>query len=455
MKAKVFFMKKILIIGAGRSATTLIKYLNAEAKTENFQVTVADLDLKLAESKTKGMEFANAISLNALNEKERLKYLVEHDLIISMLPAMYHKDIVASAIAHKKPVITPSYLSDEVKALHQEAIKKGVLVLNELGLDPGIDHMSAMKMIDTIKAKGGKIEGFESFCGGVLSPETEKDNPWNYKFTWNPRNVVLAGSGGAVKFFQEGTYKYIPYQKVFRRTEIINIEGYGQYEGYANRDSLKYREVYSLQEAKTLYRGTFRRKGYCKAWDLFVQLGMTDDSYLMENVADMTHRDFLNAFLAYNPNDSVELKFMQYLGLNQDDDEILNKMKSLDLFENIPVGLNHDASPAQIMQHILAKKWTLKPDDKDLCIMWHKIVYTHNGKRKAHYATMALEGENSVDTAMSKSVGLPLGIAAKLILNGVLNTKGVLLPIQANIYEPILKELAVNGIHFSEKEEEL
>jgi len=448
-------MKKILILGAGRSATTLIKYLNSEANNEGFSITVADLDFDLAQAKTKGLDFCTPIRLNALNEAERLPHLVEHDLIISMLPAIYHKDIVESAIAHKKSVITPSYLTDEIKQMHQQAIKKDVLVLNELGLDPGIDHMSAMKIIHDIKAAGGTIEAFESFCGGVLAPETEKDNPWKYKFTWNPRNVVLAGSGGAVKFYQEGTYKYIPYQKVFRRTELIEIDKYGKYEGYANRDSLKYREIYQLQESKTLYRGTLRRKGYCKAWDMFVQLGLTDDSYLMEHVSEMTHRDFLNAFLAYNTTDSVELKFMQYLGLNQDDDDLLEKVRSLDLFEKIQVGLSHDASPAQILQHILAKKWTLNPEDKDLCIMWHKIIYQKDGKRFARYATMALEGENNIDTAMSKTVGLPLGIAARLILNGVLTTKGVLLPIHSNVYEPILEELKANGIFFTETEEEL
>jgi saccharopine dehydrogenase-like NADP-dependent oxidoreductase len=190
--------------------------------------------------------------------------------------------------------------------------------MNEIGLDPGIDHMSAMKIIDDIREQGGKIILFESFCGGLVAPESD-NNLWNYKFTWNPRNVVLAGQGGTAKFLHEGNYKYIPYNMLFRRTEFMEVEGYGRFEGYANRDSLKYRSVYGLEDAKTLYRGTLRRVGFSKAWNIFVQLGMTDDSYIMEDSENMSYRDFINAFLPFHPTDSVELKLRHLLKIDQDD----------------------------------------------------------------------------------------------------------------------------------------
>ena len=199
-------------------------------------------------------------------------------LVISMVPAHMHLSIAKACIAHKAHLVTASYLTPEMRALDLEAKENGLVFLNECGLDPGIDHMSAARLLDGIRADGGEIVLFESFTGGLLSPASEGDNPWRYKFTWNPRNVVLAGQGGAVKFIQEGKYKYIPPHMVFRRTEFMNVEGYGRFEGLANRDSLKYREAYGLENVPTLYRGTLRRPGFARAWDSFVKLGMTDDS---------------------------------------------------------------------------------------------------------------------------------------------------------------------------------
>jgi saccharopine dehydrogenase (NADP+, L-glutamate forming) len=257
--------------------------------------------------------------------------------------------------------------------------------------------------------------------------------------------VVLAASGGAVKFLHEGKYKYIPYHKVFRRTEVIELEGYGEFEVYGNRDSLKYLDLYNLKGIKTLYRGTMRRVGFCRAWDLFVQLGMTDDTYLMEGVESMTHRDFINSFLFYHPTDSVETKLAQVLRLDLDSEEF-RKLKWLNLFETIPVGLNKPATPAQILQHILEKKWTLNPEDKDMIVMFHLLKYKLDSTQYELRAHLVVEGENTTHTAMAKTVGLPLAIATKLILNEEINLRGVQIPVHAEIYRPILDELTGFGM---------
>ena len=238
----------------------------------------------------------------------------------------------------------------------------------------------------------GKMLLFESFTGGLVAPANDS-NLWNYKFTWNPRNVVLAGQGGAAKFIQEGTYKYIPYQKLFRRTELVDIEGYGTFEVYPNRDSLKYTDAYGLQDALTLYRGTMRRVGFSKAWHVFVMLGMTDDSYTIENSEGMSYRDFVNLFLPYSPTDSVELKLRHYLKIDQDDIR-WGKLLELDLFnasKKIPL---KNASPAKMLQYILEDSWTLEKDEKDMIVMYHKFGYEMNGQKKQIDANMVVLGEN-------------------------------------------------------------
>ncbi|MDQ3190845.1 MAG: saccharopine dehydrogenase NADP-binding domain-containing protein, partial [Bacteroidota bacterium] len=236
-------MTKILIIGAGRSASSLIDYLLKKSLEENYQIVVADISLELAQAKVKNHINGLGIEFDINNSEQREKEIQQADIVISMLPAHMHISVAKDCIRFKKNMVTASYVSEEMKALNNQAKQAGILLLNEIGVDPGIDHMSAMKIIDEIRDKGGKVTAFESFTGGLLAPESEKDNPWKYKLSWNPRNIVLAGQG-IVKFIQENKYKYIPYNKVFRRTEIVEIKGYGKFEGYANRDSLKYREVY-------------------------------------------------------------------------------------------------------------------------------------------------------------------------------------------------------------------
>jgi saccharopine dehydrogenase-like NADP-dependent oxidoreductase len=337
-----------------------------------------------------------------------------------------------------------------MQALDAQVKKKGLVFMNEIGVDPGIDHMSAMQVIDRIRDKGGKIILFESFTGGLVAPESD-NNLWNYKFTWNPRNVVVAGQGSAAKFLQEGTYKYIPYNRLFRRTEFLDVEGFGRFEGYANRDSLKYQSIYALDNVKTLYRGTIRRVGFSRAWNIFVALGLTDDSYTIDDSENMSYRDFVNSFLAYSPTDSVELKFRHALKIDQDD-IIWDKFEELDIFSATKmVGLKK-ATPAQILQKILMDSWTLDKTDKDMIVMYHKFGYELNGEKHQIDSTMVTLGEDQTYTAMAKTVGLPVAIAALAILNKKITIPGVLRPINKEVYNPILKELETYGIAFKEKQ---
>jgi len=442
-------MKKILVIGAGRSTSSLIQYLLFNAEQENWFVTIADQSKELATRAANNHEKAKAIAFDVNNDEERNRLIDEADLVISMLPAHMHISVAKDCLKYKKHMVTASYVSKEMKALDSEAKNANVIIMNEIGVDPGIDHLSAMRVIDNIRNEGGRLEAFETFTGGLIAPESD-NNPWNYKFTWNPRNVVLAGQG-TVKFIQNGKYKFIPYHQLFRRTEIIDIEGHGKFEGYANRDSLQYREVYGLKDIPTMYRGTLRKPGFCRAWDAFVQLGATDDSYIMEGTENMSHRDFINSFLAYNVTDSVELKFKHYLNIRQDDVDLFEKFVWLGIFDDTRIGLK-DLTPAQILQHILEKKLSLDPNDKDMIVMWHRFLYEINGEYKEIHSSMVVKGDDQIYTAMAKTVGLPVAIATKMILNGTITTPGVHIPIEKEIYEPILDELENYGVHFSEKE---
>lgn len=441
-------MRNILIIGAGRSASSLIQYLLNRSEAENLHLTIGDLSLELALRKTNHHKNATAIALDIFNATQRQTEIQKADIVISMLPAHLHIEVAKDCITYKKHMVTASYVSDAMQALDAAAKENNLVFMNEIGLDPGIDHMSAMKVIDDIRAQGGKIILFESFCGGLVAPESDT-NLWNYKFTWAPRNVVLAGQGGAAKFIQEGTYKYIPYHKLFRRTEFLEVEGYGRFEGYANRDSLKYRSVYGLDDALTLYRGTIRKVGFSRAWNLFVQLGMTDDTYVIDNSETISYREFTNLFLPYHPTDSVEIKLRLQLGIEQDD-IMWDKLLELDLFSSKKIVGLKDATPAQILEKILTDSWTLEPNDKDMIVMYHKFGYEINGVQKQIDSKMVCIGEDQTYTAMAKTVGLPVAIATLHILNGNIKTPGVQLPITKEVYDPILKELENFGIHFKE-----
>ena len=445
-------MRNILIIGAGRSATCLIRYLLDKSSSEKLFITIGDISLGAAEKFTKNHTNAKGILLDVFNKEERERAVKNCDMVISMLPARFHIEVAKDCITFGKNLVTASYISDEMQNLDKEAKAKGLVFMNEIGVDPGIDHMSAMKVIDNIRDKGGKLLLFESFTGGLVAPESD-DNLWNYKFTWNPRNVVLAGQGGAAEFLQEGLYKYIPYNRLFRRTELIKIDGYGKFEVYANRNSLKYHDVYGFKDILTLYRGTIRRVGFSRAWNVFVQLGMTEDGYTIPDSENLTYRKYVNLFLPYSPTDSVELKFRHNLKIDQDD-LIWEKLEELDIFnDKKKLGIKN-ATPAQALQKILMDKWTLAEDDKDMIVMYHKFGYELDGETYQIDSSMVTMGEDQTYTAMAKTVGLPVAIAALKILNKEISTPGVLRPIVKEVYEPILEELENYGINFKEENKE-
>ena len=445
-------MRNILIIGAGRSATCLIRYLLDKSSSEKLFIMIGDISLEADQKFTKNHTNENGIILDVFNKEEREKAVRNCDMVISMLPARFHIEVAKDCLTFGKNLVTASYISDEMQSLDKEAKAKGLVFMNEIGVDPGIDHMSAMKVIDNIRDKGGKLLLFESFTGGLVAPESD-DNLWNYKFTWNPRNVVLAGQGGAAEFLQEGLYKYIPYNRLFRRTELIKIDGYGKFEVYANRNSLKYHDVYGFKDILTLYRGTIRRVGFSRAWNVFVQLGMTEDGYTIPNSENLTYRNYVNLFLPYSPTDSVELKFRHNLKIDQDD-LIWEKLEELDIFnDKKKLGIKN-ATPAQALQKILMDKWTLAEDDKDMIVMYHKFGYELDGETYQIDSSMVTIGEDQTYTAMAKTVGLPVAIASLKILNKEISTPGVLRPIAKEVYEPILEELETYGIYFKEEKKE-
>lgn len=428
----------------------MLDYFLEKADSENLHITIADLNPSGLPEAVRNHSSTTILALDISREAERKAAVGDADIVVSMLPAHLHISIARDCLELGRHLVTASYVSKEMKAMDSAVKDRGLIFMNEVGLDPGIDHMSAMQVIDRIRAQGGKMLLFESFCGGLVAPESDT-NLWNYKFTWNPRNVVLAGQGGAAKFIQEGTYKYIPYHKLFRRTEFMEIEGYGAFEAYANRDSLNYREAYGLQDVLTLYRGTIRRVGFSKAWNMFVQLGMTDDSYTIENSEGMSYREFTNLFLPYSPTDSVELKLRHYLKIDQDD-IMWGKLLELNLFDPKKTIRLKNASPAQMLQQILEDSWTLAEDDKDMIVMYHKFGYILDGKKKQVDANMVVLGENRTHTAMAKTVGLPVAMATLLVLNGRISTTGVQIPIRKEVYNPVLEQLESYGVIFKELE---
>ena len=441
-------LRKILVIGAGKSTSYLLDYFLEKAESEQLQIIIGDLHPEMIPSRISNRTACEIVQLDIFDEALRKNLISQSNIVVSMLPASLHILVARDCIALKKHLVTASYISKELKEISAAAEQKGLIFMNEIGVDPGIDHMSAMQVIDRIREKGGKMLLFESFTGGLVAPESDT-NLWNYKFTWNPRNVVLAGQGGTAKFIQEGTYKYIPYHRLFRRTEYFEIEGYGRFEGYANRDSLNYREAYGLQDVLTLYRGTLRRVGFSKAWNIFVQLGMTDDSYVIENSEGMSFRDYTNLFLPYSPTDSIELKLRHYLKIDQDD-VVWEKLLELNLFDSKKTIPLVKASPAQMLQYLLEQNWSLGDDDKDMIVMYHKFGYELEGEKRQIDSNMVVTGKNRTHTAMAKTVGLPVAMATLAILNKKIATPGVQIPIRKEVYEPILAELQKHDIRFRE-----
>lgn len=441
-------MSKILIIGAGRSSSSLINYFLSNAKQYNWHITIADANKKAIESKiSEYKDVATAVEFDVTNATLREKLIIESDFVVSMLPAFMHGDVAKDCVRLGKHIATASYVSNEMKELDAEAKEKNLLLLNECGLDPGIDHASAMHVIHKIQAKGGKITNFQSFCGGLVAPESN-DNPWGYKFSWNPRNVILAGQGTA-QFIEDGHLKFIPYNRLFTQICTINVDGYGSFDAYANRDSIGYKEPYGLTDAKTMLRGTLRQTGYCKAWNVFVKLGLTDDSYKIKNANSLNYTTLIQSFLPTGSG-TVKEKLISFMG-KEIDEEIISMLDYLELFNNKPITLK-EGSPAELLQSLLEEKWLLKPGDKDMIVMQHLFEYELNGEVKKLTSSLVVIGDDEVHTAMAKTVGLPLAISIKNFLTGKFKLYGVQIPIVKEIYEPLLLELESLNIKFVEKE---
>ena len=443
-------MKRILILGAGRSSSSLITYLIDNSRDCDWFVTVGDVSLESAEGKAGNSERAQAVRFDIQEQDLSQTLIRDHDIVVSLLPPGFHPLVALRCLQEGKHFLSASYVSEEMQGFHSEVQQKGLVFLNECGLDPGIDHLTAMKVIDGVRSRGGAITSFESFTGGLIAADTDPDNPWRYKFTWSPRNVVMAGQTTA-RYRYNGKNKYIPYQQLFRRLTSVNVPGHGEYEGYANRDSLKYVDTYGLHGVSTMLRGTLRNKGFCSAWNVLVQLGCCDDTYTMADVQHMTHAEYLNAFLPPLPEcDTVEEKVRQHFDLQVDGPE-LKMLRWSGFFDDTVIGLQ-DGTPARLLETILNKRWALKKGDKDQIVMWHRFKFHAEGIDREIQASLVATGIDDVFTAMSKTVGLPLGIATKLIAQNRIRGRGVLIPTTPEFYEPILSELATFDITLHETE---
>jgi saccharopine dehydrogenase (NADP+, L-glutamate forming) len=443
-------MKNLLIIGAGRSATALINYILEQAQQNNFLVTVADADIELARKKIHDHSHGRAIWLDASKPNDRRDIISRHDVVVSLLPPQMHLEVAQDCITLGKHMVTASYVSKQVFRLGDEARLRALVFMNELGLDPGIDHMSAMQRIHEIKNKGGKITAFYSYTGGLVAPESD-DNPWHYKFSWNPRNVVLAGQGTA-QFLEDSKLKYIPYRRLFRQYRLVDIPDMGQWEVYANRDSLLYREAYGLQNIRTLFRGTIRHRGFCDAWNALVRIGLTDATFPIVDSDQLSYHDLMEAFLGISQHTgSVKDRVAKMLE-TEPDSEVMKRLEWLGLFSKRRIKINN-ATPALILENLLLEKWALQPQDKDMVIMQHVFEYELQKKKRKKTSTLVMKGDNSNDTAMSKLVGLPLGIFVKLLMQGKISTTGVNIPTMPEVYEPVMKELEDYGVKFHEEEQ--
>ena len=437
-------MKTILLFGAGKSATCLIEYLENCCYENNWKLLVSDANFTLAHSKIKNFTTTKALSIDVTNEEKRHELVSAADMVISLLPPALHLSVAKDCVAFSKNLLTASYIDEEIKALKNDIEKKGLIFLGEMGLDPGIDHMSAMKMIHDIKKQDGKITSFKSHCGGLVSPESD-DNPWHYKITWNPANVVTAGSAGAT-FLDKGKTIEIPYAEIFNDdSHIIDVPGLFSLAWYANRDSLSYIDKYQLHDMETFIRTTLRYPSFCRGWNKIIKLDLTNNKDHEEIKDCKTYEDwfYLKKEKLASQNENIFLE-----------DEFFNKefvaqidFLSLWSTETIPFPIS---TSAILLQYLLEKKLIMKPHDKDMIVMLHEIHYSINEKNKEVRSCLIVKGKDQMHTAMARTVGLPLGIAAKLILQNKIQVTGLHIPVIPEIYEPVLKELELNGIKFNE-----
>ncbi len=437
----IYGMKHILLFGAGKSATVLIDYLKTVAATHEWHVVVADSNLQAVENKVGKSDWVTAVQADITNEAERKKLVQDARVVISMMPPHLHYLIALDCIAFEKHLLTATYVDEKIKQLSQEIADKQLLFLCEMGLDPGIDHMSAMQLIHAIQAANGTVISFKSHCGGLVAPESD-DNPWHYKISWNPRNIVLAGKAGA-------TYKVnnevvnTQYGHLFDANNTVSVYGDGTYAYYPNRDSLSYVPLYALETAATFVRTTLRHPEFCLGWKHIVDLQLTDETVFYETDGLCVSDFFKLHFERFNLNTAFDK-------LVTGDGILLNQFTFLGVFDDATLIDKGLQSAADVLQFILERKLVLQQEDKDLIVMLHELEYMIADKKHSIASSLVVKGEDSLRTAMAKTVGLPLGIAAKLILEGKLTITGLHIPIVEAIYKPVLKELEEHGIQFKE-----
>ncbi len=444
-------MKKILVLGAGRTATSLIEYLINEARDNDWFITVGDFSPELAAEKTGGAERAKAIRFDINDGELRKREISAADVVISYLPYNLHSLAARECLNCSTHLITASYLSASMMELDREARRKGLVFLNEMGLDPGIDHMDVMSLLSKIKSEGGMPVSIKSSCGGLIAPESD-NNCWGYKFTWSPMNVVLAGQNNA-KYIKNSQTRFVPYNKLFLETDSVNIPGHGNFESYPNRDSLPYLIQYGVKGVRDFYRGTLRRPGYAAAWNALIKMGLTNNERSFENLAGMTYREWVRALNPALKGDDPKTELSEFLELPPDSD-IINKILWLDLFRDEKIGLA-SATSAGILLRLLEEKWNFEEDGHDLVILRTEIEYETGKDKKKITSTMTCTGKDKIHTAMTLTGGLPAGIGAKLILNRTVKERGVIIPVHTDIYEPVLEELKSLGISFSEEERQI
>jgi saccharopine dehydrogenase (NADP+, L-glutamate forming) len=447
-------MKKILVLGAGRSTDALIHYLDSRSSSLSVQLTLADAEARVLEKKIKNYSSAvQSLLLNANDAEALQKAIAGHDMVISMLPAFMHPAVAKHCLELKKHLFTASYVSPEMNAMDKEARKHHVLFLNECGLDPGIDHLSVMKALHEIREKNGKVYSFRSWCGGLVAKESN-DNPWGYKFSWNPRNVILAGKGTAV-YRMNGQLRFTPYHRLFKEHFMVSDTKGEKFDGYPNRNSLLYETIYGLKGIPTFIRGTLRYPGFCKGWHILIDAGLTDDSSLLPKELSLSLHDLTKACLGIesgkNLRDELQSRYADIW--SSDIEKKLEYIGIIGTKEPVP---GNPSTLADALQNVLEEKWKLKQGDKDRVVMIHETEYhDETGKKIRRISSLDLNGMDENHTAMALTVGLPLAIAVRLFIENKVKDEGVVIPVDKKWYEPILSELEKHHIRFNEKEEEI
>jgi saccharopine dehydrogenase-like NADP-dependent oxidoreductase len=433
-------MSKALLLGAGMVAKPLAEYL----LNNNIELTIASRTVAKAEKLIGNDKNGKAVSWNT-DDLDTLEKLVStHDIVISLLPYTHHVTVAKLCIQHKKNMVTTSYVSPEMKALDAEARKAGIIVLNEIGVDPGFDHMTAMRIIDKVKSDGGKIKEFYSLCGALAAPE-EADNPFRYKFSWSPKGVIMAGNNNA-KYLKNGEIVEVPTENLFKNPLQIDFPGVGKMEVYPNRDSLAYIDIYNIQEVETMYRGTFRYPNWCKIMDIMKTLGLVSTE--IQNFEGKTYKEVVAEKIDVYPK-NVKEKVVGRLKLELDGPAI-NAIDWLGYFSNDKVTIT-EGSTFDITADLMLKKMMLPEGARDMVIMQHSLLIEKANGQKEVIKSRLLDFATANDTSITRTVALPAAIAVKMILNGEIADKGVRVPISKSIYEPVLSELEKMGIAMVEE----